>query len=142
MRMVIVPPKVPARGYESPYREKKIAARTTKGGKGKVARVLKRKVAALALILLLAGNASAGSYAITTTPEQDAALTHFLEGRGLEQNKRRLTPQEHLQRLADRHLYNLTDEHRQAKPWQDLDAKEREARCAALKISPCPPGKK
>jgi hypothetical protein len=42
-RFVVIPPKVPSRGYSSPYREGKIAAHTTQGGKGKVARALKRK---------------------------------------------------------------------------------------------------
>jgi hypothetical protein len=42
VRIIEVPPKT-KRGYESPYREQKIAAHTTVGGRGKVARALKRK---------------------------------------------------------------------------------------------------
>ena len=41
LRMVVVPPKT-KRGYDSPYREQKIAAHTTVAGKGKVARLTRR----------------------------------------------------------------------------------------------------
>lgn len=40
LRHAVIPPKVPTRGYASPYREEKIAAHTTVKGKGRVARVL------------------------------------------------------------------------------------------------------
>jgi len=43
LRMVVVPPKT-KRGYESPYREQKIAAHTTVAGKGKVARLKRRRI--------------------------------------------------------------------------------------------------
>ena len=42
MRWVVVPPKT-KRGYESPYREQKIAAHTTVAGKGKIARLPRRR---------------------------------------------------------------------------------------------------
>jgi len=35
--MTVIPPKVPSRGYASPYREEKIAAHTTVAGKGRIA---------------------------------------------------------------------------------------------------------
>ena len=37
----VVPPVAPSRGYSSPYREQKMAAHTTVGGRGRVARVLR-----------------------------------------------------------------------------------------------------
>lgn len=42
-RIIVIPPKVPSRGYASPYREEKTAAHTTKGGKGKVARAMAKR---------------------------------------------------------------------------------------------------
>jgi hypothetical protein len=38
--MVVVEPRVPSRGYASPYREQKLAAHTTVQGLGRVARAL------------------------------------------------------------------------------------------------------
>ena len=40
----VVPPKT-SRGYETPYREDKIAAHTTVNGRGKIARLRERKKA-------------------------------------------------------------------------------------------------
>jgi hypothetical protein len=42
-RPVVVPPTVPSRGYATPYRERKLAAHTTRAGQGRVATALRRK---------------------------------------------------------------------------------------------------
>lgn len=39
--IVVIPPTCPSRGYESVYREGKMAAHTTVKGRGKVARALR-----------------------------------------------------------------------------------------------------
>lgn len=39
----VIPPKVPSRGYDTPYREQKIAAHATVDGQGKIARLRRRK---------------------------------------------------------------------------------------------------
>lgn len=36
----VMPPVVPSRGYATPYRERKLAAHTTRAGRGRVARAL------------------------------------------------------------------------------------------------------
>ena len=41
MRIAVVEPKIPSRGYTSPYRERKIVAHTTMKGRGKIARLKK-----------------------------------------------------------------------------------------------------
>lgn len=110
-------------------------------------------LAVLAVLMLAwVGTASAGSFTITTTPEQDAAIAHYLGGKGRSFTKAGAettrTPQQFLQDTMTGHLDGLTNQHRQdtigqkLRDWDTHSAEDRAAVCAALKVSPCPGGKR
>lgn len=100
-------------------------------------------VGLLGLGLLLPSLALAGSYTITTTPEQDEALARHLQSyQGVRTMPQ--TPAAYLRQLVDERIEHLLNAQGEAatgvKGWSRRTPAERAELCRALKMKTCPGG--
>lgn len=108
-------------------------------------------ILALSFSLLIAGPATAGSYTITTTPDQDATVADRAKIVNAARARIKGTPQaeltsaQMLQQAVDQ-LIEQWDAQLSAtedtKPWADKSAAARRRHCAKLGLDPCPAAKK